>query len=250
MRCARGAQAQADPRHFGIVRERMRTTEDDDRLAHAFDALSSPIRFALLRELRAPRTLSSIRVAPMEGSDSALLARQSVRRHIDQLVESGLLLARPVRGVRGETVEYGANRQRLFVLAEELLSLAHVRPDLEPEVETAPAKLEPPALVAPPCFVLVHGAEIGRVFSLTSAGPWRIGRHRHSDISLDFDPFVSGEHAVVLRSAGEGHVIRDSSANRNGTTVNLQPLARGGSARLAQGDLVGVGRSLLLYRDA
>lgn len=228
------------------MREKTRTTQDDEALARGFDALANAVRLALLRELRSPKLLGAIRVAA-EGED-AVISRQSVRRHLDVLLETGLVTQRETRGTRGETTEYALNPQRLFVLAEEALELAHMRSDLEPDAPTMPLGSTAPRALPGPCLVLVHGAAIGHVFPLSPpATRWRIGRHRDVEVALDFDPFASGESAVIERAQG-GHEIVDAPAGRNPTRLNLVALPRGGRARLRHGDLIGVGRSLLLYR--
>lgn len=43
-------------------------------------------------------------------------------------------------------------------------------------------------------------------------------------------------------------LLLDLPGNRNGTLLNWKPLARGGVAELKAGDVVGVGRSLLVFR--
>jgi transcriptional regulator of acetoin/glycerol metabolism len=58
------------------------------------------------------------------------------------------------------------------------------------------------------------------------------------------DPFMSGEHAVVDRR-GTSLVVRDADS-RNGTWVNG---ARVTEHRLADGDLIEIGHSLLCYRE-
>jgi pSer/pThr/pTyr-binding forkhead associated (FHA) protein len=77
---------------------------------------------------------------------------------------------------------------------------------------------------------------------------WVIGRRRSLAVGLDYDPFVSQEHAEVLPVQG-GFEVRDLETNKNGTSLNWEPLARGGSRLLEQGDVIGVGRTLLLFRE-
>lgn len=222
-------------------------TGDDEALARAFEALANPMRLALLRDLRAPRTLGSIRVAPADG-ESPALARQSVRRHLDRLLDAGLLA---VREPEGRNPEYLASHQALYALSEELRALASLPPEVEPEVETAPAPGVAPPAPAGPCLVLVHGARLGHVYPLPSApgrrAEWVVGRRRGSPVALDFDPYASAENAVVEWD-GASHHLRDLPGSTNGTQLNLRPLAAGARAPLRHGDLLGVGRSLLLFR--
>ena len=77
---------------------------------------------------------------------------------------------------------------------------------------------------------------IGRHAPPRAEGPWLV---------LE-DERVSREHAR-LESAADGVVLHDSGS-KNGTQFNGQTLVAKGSMRLSDGDLIGVGRSLLLVR--
>ena len=105
------------------------------------------------------------------------------------------------------------------------------------------------SVVAGPKLVLVHGVYEGKAFALSSeteqARGWLIGRRRDAPISLDYDPYVSTENAVVKR-AGEGFRIEDLGS-KNGTAINWEHLDERGTHQLRPGDVIGVGRSLLSY---
>lgn len=49
--------------------------------------------------------------------------------------------------------------------------------------------------------------------------------------------------------SGAGYRIHAIVANRNGTLVNFAPVPAGGSAPLANGDVVSIGRTHLVFRD-
>ena len=221
----------------------------DAPLADALAALSSQPRLALLRELRVPKTLREIELPAEEEGSERNLSRQSVRKHLDRLLEVGVVLARDADRVYGETVEYVVNHQKLYALSEAFRGLARLRPVAEPPVDTMHAGDAPSGSIRGPCLVLVKGLEEGKVFPLAPPAPsrgWVLGRRRDAEVSLDFDPFVSAENSVVEWREGR-HVLRDLAASRNGTLVNFRPLPKGGSVPLRHGDLVGVGRTILMF---
>jgi len=233
------------------VRDALPTDKD---LAAALDVLASPTRLALLRNLRTPKTLREVRVHVAEEPDdpSRPITRQTVRKHLDRLMGIGAVTTLPAERDYGDTVAYVLNHQALFALSEEFRQLALLRPASEPRGATVAAT---PHAAGPeltgPCLVLVKGLEEGRTYDLTppAAGTraWVIGRRRGLDVSLDFDPFLSTENAVVEWREGT-HVLQDLPDSRNGTALNFQPLPKGERRSLRTGDLVGVGRSILMFR--
>ena len=99
-----------------------------------------------------------------------------------------------------------------------------------------------------PKLILVKGGLEGSVFPLDlAAGPaWQIGRGEGADVALANDPYVSRRCAEVRRD-GEGFVIQGLAA-RNGTYLNGR-LLNGKAEPLQDGDIVGIGRSLLVFRS-
>jgi pSer/pThr/pTyr-binding forkhead associated (FHA) protein len=77
-----------------------------------------------------------------------------------------------------------------------------------------------------------------------SGGPLTIGREPESDIQLTWDDEVSRTHALVERVGGAWTLV-DDGLSRNGSFVNGQRVH--GRRRLADGDLVKVGRTLLAF---
>jgi DNA-binding transcriptional ArsR family regulator len=220
--------------------------EDDKTFVACLEALASLNRLLILRSLRTPRALSEIQV-PDNGTGQPL-ARQTVRRHLDTLLDAGVVLAREGQRNYGDTNEFVVNHQRVFALAEEMRGLARLRPSVEPELLTLPATAASAPAARGPTLVLVHGLDEGSMFPLAPAREgetWVLGRRRGVAVSLDFDPSVSSEHATLTWQDGRP-ALRDLGS-RNGTTHNLRPLAPQQAVRLSHGDLVGVGRSLLLY---
>lgn len=228
--------------------------DPDVFLAEALGSLAHPARLAILRQLRTPRVLSEIHVESRgPGGAKRAISRQAVREHLDKLLAIGAAIGRDAERGGRSTQEYVVNHQKLWMLGEEFRGLARLRPALELEGETVVAST-PAASYAlqGPCLVLVKGLEEGRVFSLSgtpSDGPsWIIGRRREAAISLDFDPFVSHENTRVLRD-GNTFFVEDLPASRNGTRLNFRPLPRGGRQPLASGNLIGAGRSILLFLE-
>jgi hypothetical protein len=73
-----------------------------------------------------------------------------------------------------------------------------------------------------------------------------IGRRDEADISMPWDPEMSRLHVELELHAGEW-TICDDGFSQNGTWVNGLRLA--GRRRLNDGDLVRVGRSIIVYCD-
>jgi hypothetical protein len=84
-----------------------------------------------------------------------------------------------------------------------------------------------------------------RVVPLPQSGTFTIGRRDEADVSLPWDPEVSRLHAELSVHAGEW-TVSDDGWSQNGTWVNGIRLA--GRRRLADGDLIGVGRTVLTFR--
>lgn len=230
---------------------------DDSSLRAALEVLSSEARLKLLREVRTPKTLKEIklRLPPESGPDRGAeryLARQTVKEHLERLSEIGVVIAREAERPYGPTMEYVVNHQALFALAEEFRGLAKLRPVEAPEGATIRGPKDDGAFqITGPCLVLVHGLDEGRSFDLRPGQggrrEWLIGRRRGVEVSLDFDPFISSENARIVLAEG-AYFVEDLPVSRNGTTLNFQLLPRGARQALRPGDLVGVGRSLLLFR--
>jgi predicted component of type VI protein secretion system len=73
-----------------------------------------------------------------------------------------------------------------------------------------------------------------------------IGRRQEADVSISWDPEMSRVHAELEVRAGEW-TISDDGLSQNGTWVNGLRLA--GRRRLADGDLVRVGRTVFAFCD-
>lgn len=218
-------------------------------LPDALDALANPVRLRMIRAVRTPRVLSEIEVDGRAAGDDrpVNLSRQAVRWHLDRLLATGFVLDRPSRRAFGDAREYVLSHQRIYSLAEEIRGLARMRASVEPVVETVPASPRAVSVKKGPRLVLVRGLEDGTTYDLSPPKTlWTIGRAREADVPLDFDSAVSAENAT-LRWDGTRHLLEDVLGSRNGTYHNFHRVDPARPVPLAHGDVVGVGRSLLLY---
>ena len=98
-----------------------------------------------------------------------------------------------------------------------------------------------------PFLVYRDGAGRQRVVPLPEGGTeLTLGRDEEADISLDWDPHVSGLHAEMRRTGGRWLVV-DDGLSRNGTFANGERVA--GRRRLHDGDQLEVGATMLIFRE-
>jgi len=230
-----------------------------DALEGYLKVLAYANRLELLSLLREPRTLEEIHLAPGRGraggSPERPISRQAVQGHLDRLVELGIVRARRVeRRDRGAHVEYLLDQSRIFAVTEELrkLSALQSRGVVDAFATIAAPGEEEVRWEPGPKLVLVHGVEEGRAFPLRRADVrsprgWIVGRAPEAHVRLQYDPYVSTENAEVLLSNGAWRLL-DLRTARNGTYLNWRRLPLGGEAALQPGDVIGVGRSLLVFR--
>lgn len=224
-----------------------------EALARNLEALASPTRLEILHALRAPRALHEIRVAPTltrEGENEArALSRQAVTRHLDQLLDLGLVqrIPAPPRA-RGDS--YALNHERLFAVIDEMRQLAKLRallPDAASPRETlAHDEAGPLRLPESPRLVVAYGRDDGVGFGLGDGPRWRIGRGAGCEVPLDYDPYLSSENTMVERRAA-GYTVADLGS-RNGTWLNWARLPPHAPRELRPGDVLVVGRSTLVYQ--
>ncbi|HEV8360346.1 MAG TPA: FHA domain-containing protein [Candidatus Thermoplasmatota archaeon] len=222
-------------------------------------ALAHASRLELLHQLRLPRALNELRVAPgrsRAGTSAARpVARQSVQAHLDKLVEIGAVLAQEPqeRGRRGK--EYVVNAQRMYEITEEFRRVTAVTlggpVSREATIEAAPTRRAPTE--TGPRLVLVHGLMEGKSFPLRRSDldgkrGWVLGRKPGLPVSLEYDPFVSLVNSEIALDR-DNYALSDLGSSKNGTWLNWQRLGDA-PAPLAQGDVIGVGRSLLVFRRA
>lgn len=230
----------------------MADAEGYEELAEALDALSHPVRVALLDALQSPQIQTEIEIthAPDEAEHSRPLARQSVRFHLGKLLDQGLVQEGPTERSFGSTTQYIADHQSVFSIAEQIRELSRLAPDdcqtnsTEPVPDTDDVRVEPG-----PRLLLVKGAPEGHVFELEplQQDAWVIGRERDADVALDYDPYVSKQNARLTWD-GEGFEVVDLPESRNGTRVNLDAIPSGEAQELGHGDVIGVGCSRLVFQ--
>lgn len=223
------------------------------RLSQYLRILGQPTRLAILHKLQLPHTVSEIKVPP-EGGDRSTISRQAVGSHVRKLESVGLIDRRTAERGGREVTQYLVDHARLFTVIEELRRISRIRPppSLSPE---ATASGDPPTVTGPtgkpaalpdePALVLAGGPVEGRAYPLEGEGPWTIGRAPDNDIPLLFDPFVSQENSEV--QAGEDLSVEDLGS-RHGTYVNWSRVAAGAPVPVASGDVLRVGRTLLVVR--
>lgn len=229
-------------------------------LAHALEILANENRLEILGQLRIPRTVTEIELRPPsaragENPDRAI-SRQAVRVHLQKLAELGLVVSR--RSRRGLVVadEFTVNRARLYALMEEIRELTVVpanQGEFLPQETLVGAPSEAPARGHVPRLVIAKGIPEGRAFALTAAAAegasrgWVIGRKVGLAVTLDYDAFVSSQNSEITLEGG-GYRLHDLRSNRNGTYLNWRKLDKGATVPLAHGDVISVGRSVLVFR--
>ena len=203
--------------------------------------------------LQSPRAYAELTLPPSRGpaagSTTRVISRQALHQHLRALVRLGLVerLTTPER----PEPQYVVNRVRLYAELERLRRLTRVRPEVE--LAQPVAEVPPPFKVEPaggPYLVLMRGADEGRVFHLRKPpeGGWVVGRARPAGVCLDYDPGVAPAHARIAFPGGKAEVVDLGTAN--GTWLNWRRLPAEAARPLAHGDVLGVGTSLLLYRES
>lgn len=229
---------------------------DYDKLEEYLSALAYASRLELLSMLRAPRPIQDIRMAPRQvrpgENPDRPVARQTIQAHLDKLMDVGVVLCRDSAEKRGK--EYLVNPQRLYQILEELRKVGTATADAPmPHDGTVDlGAFRRAALDAGPRLLLVHGLHEGKAFplrreELREGRGWVIGRREGLHVSLDYDPYVSSENAEVMQD-GRDFRLLDLRSSKNGTHLNWRRLDKDERPVLVPGDVVGVGRSLLIFR--
>lgn len=230
---------------------------DFHRLEGVLQALASANRLRLLEALSEPRTLEEIQLPPSapqaHGRPARPISRPAVLGHLKELERHGVVAVRTTRSKASQPVhQYVADRARINSLLEDIAALAKLG-SADPFEAGATAIGGPgnlPTLRAGPKLVLVRGAYEGTAYYLIPSGKtheWRIGRRRGSAVRLDYDAFVSLDHCEIHAKDGR-FVVHPIPHAKNGTWVNWQRLAA--PAPIESGDVLGVGKSLLVFRSS
>lgn len=227
---------------------------DAELLAEYLKALANPARIQMLTALRAPAKASDLELKPARRdslSPDRAVSRQTVNVHLRKLEDAGVVtrLTDPAGGAD----RWVTNVPHLFAVVEELRKLATIPPadvlvaDPDETVAHADGHAADPSRPGPKLIVLTGPWE-GRAIPLGGTGPWSLGRSRSRDVALTYDPFVSAEHATLQR-AGDAFELAVAATARNPARVNFADVPAGSSRALAHGDVVGLGRTLLLVHE-
>lgn len=217
------------------------------------EAVASPSRLQLLATLQEPSPVSDIHLEASgeEGNDDRRITSQGVRHHLNKLLDAGFIEVRPSDRQGKRVNEYVTDVKRLYELGEILGSMPLSLSSPAEELGAPPTWEPSPA--GTPSLTVVHGAEIGRSFRLHGEPKfpdrgWVIGQAPEADVRLDWDAYVGRQAGEIEREKGSFRVI-DLRATERRLSVNGQALERGAAKEITDGDLIGVGRSLLWFRE-
>lgn len=219
---------------------------DLGEIARLLRPLASPVRLGLLRFLARPRYLEEI-------ASHLGVSRQAARKHLEQLAAIGAVERRPGTREGRAVTEYTVNQQAIYLVYDEFEKLGSLG-NAERE-QPLSRTLQRGGPIAPgsagqgPCLFVMRGFDTGRRIPLARrpGAEWIIGRDERCSMVVKYDPFLSNRHAEVLYEGGR-FILADLKST-NGTSHNWAPLGRGGRANLRHGDVVGVGKALLLFWD-
>lgn len=227
---------------------------DHDALAESLSALAYPARLDLLEQLHVPLALSDIRVRARRGEPGLdadrLASKQATLAHLTKLKEAGLVRLGEARVQGRDVPTYAVDAARLYGVIEALRAVGARHAGWGRSADETGTLGDAPSgsTASGPRLVLVHGLYEGNAYPLARRGAWTIGRSKEADVALDYDPYVSAEHARVERTAF-GYRIHDARESKNGTSVNWRRIPQGGWVDLSQGDIIGVGKSLLAFYE-
>lgn len=227
------------------------TQADLESLVADLSALAHLHRVRLLQGLTEPRYGEEL--GELLGT-----TRQNALKHVQQLEDRGFVRRLDGQRASGPVVEYQVVPKRLFALTVALSELCRLEPRGGPQRRRDEPTMDDPS---PP------GNDVGEPFSLGARllvlngpasgrslelGPDRnrltVGRDKDRDLALAADPFVSSHHAEVHATVN-GHSLVDVFS-ANGTFHNFKRLPKGGRVPLRVGDVVGIGRTQLVYQEA
>ncbi len=216
---------------------------DLEALAQRLRPLGNASRLLLIDMLSQPLYVEEI-------AAKLNMSRPGARKHLDALVDIGVLRKRVGRRDSGPVVEYMLDRAGLFQIQVQFAEVGARKNPPADNQTTRTLLAEIPsrnnggsAGIPQPSLTVVRGIDEGRIYCLgnTSNKVWRLGRGPETDIQLDYDPFVSTRHAEIVVQE-QGLVLTDLYS-KNGTYVNWRRMRPGVEVPLARGDIVGVGKT-------
>jgi len=232
---------------------------DYDQLGDLFRALGYGARLELLHKLLLPKALVEIDLAARRTgpgqTQGRRISRQATQEHLEKLMEIGVVVAQEPDSPSGKR-QFVVHGPRLYQIMEEFRRVGTLMPGgaVGRDATVGLAGVAPSRMEPGPKLVLVHGLLEGKPFplrrtDLKAERGWVVGRKPGLHVSLDYDPFVSLENSEVVPE-GHRYVLTDLPSSRNGTWLNWRRLDKAERATLEPGDVIGVGRSLLVFRAA
>lgn len=211
----------------------------DGDLAADFDAVSSPQRLAILRQLVKPSSAEDIAAA-------LGMTRQAAHRHIRKLRDRGFIRVVPGRIFGGAMVAYVVATPPLFALSVAAGDLAKLSPRAREDSTASNEFRVSDNNPDDDHLRLVSGPDDGMRFFLNGGRQdWAIGTDPSNHLRLRHDPFVGIQHAVIHRTP-EGYVLAELEGNA--VTVDYEGLSDKG-VTLAVGNIIRIGRSILVYQN-
>lgn len=213
-----------------------------ERIAQ-IEALASPFRLRLLRFLMDGGTVE-------DAKEVSTRSPEAIEEDVEALIEGGILERRPAEGTSHDVVLV-PDLARLLEVGETLRGLSFSW-GWSPDAHRAPPRWEPPPSETP-SLTIIHGTTMGRSFTLEPGlgrpdRGWVIGRGEEVDVPLEEDPYVEPEAAEIDRREGDLELVDLRIADRR-VSLNGERLDRGERRKISDGDLLGVGRTVLWYRS-
>jgi len=218
----------------------MTDVEPDDDLAASFFALSNDRRLCILHLVDEPHTRSEL-------TDELDISRQAVTKHVDTLLEHGFVREVPSWTDAGPVDRFQVDPKHPYALGKTLVDLGKLEPEESPLGATegtpdAKAPSDPKAHL-----LILDGPDAGERFDLDEGDTWTIGRGDDRDLQLDHDPYIFN-HQREIQTTPNGHAVVDVYSS-SGTVDNFAQLPEGGRSELGPGDVIGIGRTSLVYQS-
>ncbi|MHB8587131.1 MAG: FHA domain-containing protein [Thermoplasmatota archaeon] len=216
----------------------------NERLTASLRALASERRLDVISLLQRPRYIEEI-------ARDLKISRQGAQEHLAQLVAEGIVEKQHGQRETGTVVEYRLVRARIFAILEELreMTAVPIDPSSKPLFRTMalPSEVRFDRSESAEIVVL-NGPELGaRIALRNEAKAVLLGRDPECRLKLDWDLQVSNRHAEI-RKDSTVFVIVDTFS-RNGTVLNGRTMQPGTPAKLRSGDVISLGRTLVLFRE-
>lgn len=223
---------------------------DFEAFARDVAPLGNPTRVRLLNYLTLPRYLEEI-------ASFLVMNRNAARKHVEELLRAGFVAKAAAQRETGLVVEYRLVSEKLFELFDTMRAVGTLRP-IEPGGNAPTVRTKQVEATArrpgggsdEPRLVVVYGVNLGAAVPLAGkrdGAPWVLGREPDCDVRLASDPFASGRHAQV--ECREGGFLATDLYSKNGTMVDWERIPPGQPVPLENGQIVGVGKTLFLFRN-